>query len=323
MATASEITRFIQLLGDLACRECKRRIDAGLPFILPSVCIAQSALETGYGTAGLMTRANAFFGIKAGGSWTGAVYSASTWEVVNGVEHNITANFRAYNSLEESVADYYEITTGLSRYSDALSYGSNPAAWKTPRETITALWRGGYATDELYVQKIMNTIEPRGMTAYDTKILSATPSAPPGTSAAISVILKRSDFTQGAYRMSDGELTINANNLKAIALKADNMIEAATTTTFTLNGFPSDLSITPIVVTDTSTMITGEEDAVNGMERTIDGGTKFTFHLTKKNGENFILDDLPSAFEIAFINASLPDGSIKTDSPLAYFVEIT
>ena len=170
MATNAEITAFIQLLGRLAVNECNNRIAAGKGFVLPSVCIAQSALETGYGTAGIMTKANAFFGIKAGGSWTGAIYTADTWEVVNGEVHNITANFRAYGSLEESVTDYYDLIGNASRYANALSYGTDKTKWKTARECVTALWAAGYATDELYVQKIMNMIEPRNMTSYDRLI---------------------------------------------------------------------------------------------------------------------------------------------------------
>ena len=170
MATNDEINSFIQLFGKLAVAECNRRISQGKPFILPSVCMAQSALETGWGTAGIMTRANAFFGIKAGGSWTGKVYTADTQEVLNGETVNITANFRAYDSPAESMADYYELTTTASRYSEALSYTASQSIWLTPRETVTALWKGGYATDSLYVEKIMNTLNGRNLDAWDRKI---------------------------------------------------------------------------------------------------------------------------------------------------------
>lgn len=167
MATSTEITAFINLLGGLAVAESNRRIAAGKGFVLPSVCIAQSALETGWGDSGLMTKANAFFGIKAGGSWTGAVYSASTWEVVNGEEYNTVANFRAYGSLEESVADYYDLITDLTRYANAVSNGTDRTKWKSAEATITAIHKGGYATDELYVNKIMNIITANNLTSYD------------------------------------------------------------------------------------------------------------------------------------------------------------
>lgn len=159
---------FFTTLGNLAVAESNRRIANGQKFVLPSVCIAQSALETGYGTAGLMVKANAFFGIKAGGSWKGKVYTADTHEVYDGVEYNTTANFRAYDSLADSVADYYELIITASRYSGGLS--TYPDGIKSANDTITAIWSGGYATDELYVSKVMSIINSNDLTQYDAKV---------------------------------------------------------------------------------------------------------------------------------------------------------
>ena len=182
MATAAEIKTFINRLGALAVAECNRRIAAGKGFVLPSVCIAQSALETGWGTSGLMVKANAFFGIKAGGSWTGEVYRADTWEVANGEAYNTTANFRAYPSVAASVTDYYDLISN-SRYSNALSYGLDSSKWLTPKACITAIWSGGYATDTLYVEKIMNTINARDLTYYDSLIDGVSYTPPEDTSS--------------------------------------------------------------------------------------------------------------------------------------------
>lgn len=171
MATNTEIVEFIALFSRLAIAECNNRIAQGKGFILPSVAMAQSALESDWGQAGLMKRANAFFGVKAGGSWTGKIYVANTWEVAeNGDRYNTVANFRAYDSPAESMHDYYEIMTSLSRYANGVSYGSDKSQWKSAQETITALWSGGYATDDEYVQKIMNTINGRDLTQYDNLI---------------------------------------------------------------------------------------------------------------------------------------------------------
>lgn len=233
MATAAEISNFIELLGGLAVAESNRRIAAGQGFILPSVCIAQSALETGWGTSGLMTRANAFFGIKAGGSWTGSVYSASTWEVANGVEYNTTANFRAYGSLEESVADYYDLITSLSRYANAVSYGSDSTKWLTARETITAIHAGGYATDTLYVQKIMNTIDARGLTDYDALITGAGGAATPQKG----ITRTKSDFTQGLTKFNGTEWTTSVDT-KTISTSDDKLITIENTAKYAFYGFP-------------------------------------------------------------------------------------
>ena len=62
MATKDQVNAFIAKLAAIARKEYLTRDK----WVLPSVCIAQAALETGWGTSGLMTKANAFFGIKAG-----------------------------------------------------------------------------------------------------------------------------------------------------------------------------------------------------------------------------------------------------------------
>jgi len=168
MATSSEIVSFIKTLGNLAVNECNRRIQAGAGFVVPSVCIAQSAHETGWGTSSLMTKANAFFGIKAGGSWTGKVFVADTWEVADGEAYNTVANFRAYDSLADSVADYYNLIVNNSRYAAAVStYPDNVIG---AYDTLYAIWAGGYATDELYVPHVWNLLNGRDLQQWDAKI---------------------------------------------------------------------------------------------------------------------------------------------------------
>lgn len=159
---------FFDTLGNLAVAESNRRIANGSKYVLPSVCIGQSALETGYGGSDLMVKANAFFGIKAGGSWTGKVFTADTKEVVNGVTYNTVANFRAYDSLADSVADYYDLIINASRYANALS--TYPSDIKTPYDTLYAIWSAGYATDELYMEKTYPIIEDNNLAQFDAKV---------------------------------------------------------------------------------------------------------------------------------------------------------
>lgn len=164
MATATQINSFIKTLGALARSEANRRASNGQGFVLPSVCIAQACLETGYGDSGLMTKANAYFGIKAGSSWTGKVYSSYTGEVYGGVNVTTYATFRAYDTPADSVRDYFDLITQSSRYQDAVSTVGNVLS---PYETIYEIWDGGYATDPSYVTKIMNIINSRKLTVYD------------------------------------------------------------------------------------------------------------------------------------------------------------
>ena len=158
MATKTQVNAFIKKLGALVQAEYKKRKNAGKKWVLPSVAIAQAALETGWGTSSLMTKANAYFGIK----WTKGykAYNANTREVYDGVDTTINADFRAYDSVEDSVADYFDLITGLSRYSKAVN--------KTdPKEVITAIKEGGYATDPNYVDSVMSIINQYDLTKYD------------------------------------------------------------------------------------------------------------------------------------------------------------
>lgn len=167
-ATNEQIISFINLMGPLCVNECNRRIQAGQGFIVPSVVMAQSAHETGWGTSPIMEKANAFFGIKAGSSWTGKTFDAETWEVYDGVETTITATFRAYDSLADSVADYYNLTVNNARYAAGVSY--YPDKVKSAYDTLYAIWAGGYATDENYVPNVMNLLNGRDLTQWDAKI---------------------------------------------------------------------------------------------------------------------------------------------------------
>ena len=114
-----------------------------------SVIIAQSVLETGWGQSEIMMKANALFGIKAGSGWKGKVYSSYTNEVYDGVESTEYATFRAYDSIEESIKDYYKLIK--NNYKKALNCN-------TQKESIQAIKNGGYATDPDYVSKIMSII---------------------------------------------------------------------------------------------------------------------------------------------------------------------
>lgn len=114
----------------------------GLPRL---ATMAQSALENGYG---VHTPGNMYFGIKAGSSWTGKKQLLSTTEYLNGKYVTIKDWFRAYNSAEESFADYGEFITKNKRYTTALQYKNDPVKY------IAAIKSAGYATDPNYTTKV-------------------------------------------------------------------------------------------------------------------------------------------------------------------------
>lgn len=160
----SKTQNFIKKIAPIARKEYMARSK----WVLPSVCIAQAALETGWGTSQLMTKANAYFGIKASKSWTGKVYSSQTQECYDGVNYTtITDTFRAYSSVEQSVADYFDLITGLERYSGAVN---NPDAVAS----ITAIKNGGYATSPTYIKKITSIINQYNLTQYDNRCENTT-----------------------------------------------------------------------------------------------------------------------------------------------------
>ena len=152
---SSDKKAFIQEIGRLAALDMRK---SG---VLASLTTAQAILESNWGTSGLTVRANALFGIKSGASWRGKVYSATTKECYDGVNPvEITALFRAYGSLAESVSDHSSLLTCNARYKAVVGERDYKAACR-------AIKAAGYATDPDYAEKLIRVIEEYGLTAYD------------------------------------------------------------------------------------------------------------------------------------------------------------
>jgi len=138
---------FVEKLAPLA-----QRVGSNLG-IDSRVLLSQSALETGWGQKVLQcadgSSSNNFFNIKADDNWTGAVVKVPVIEYQNGVAVREWANFRAYNSPEESFADYARLIANNPRYQQALQCADNPRAY------VKALADAGYATDPRYAQKVL------------------------------------------------------------------------------------------------------------------------------------------------------------------------
>ena len=152
-----EKSEFIPTIAPLVVAENQRR---GNP-LFSSVVIAQAICESGWGQSKIMMKANAIFGIKATTSWKGKVYNTNTQECYDGSTYtNITACFRAYNNLAESISDYFDLITKNERYRRAI-------VAETPLECITAIKNGGYATSPTYINTIMSIINSNNLTKYD------------------------------------------------------------------------------------------------------------------------------------------------------------
>jgi flagellar protein FlgJ len=124
--------------------------------VAPEFLVAQSALESGWGKRIAEDSRGAsshnLFGIKAGGAWTGPVATAKTLEFNNGVARQETANFRKYDSFEDSFNDYVAFLKSNPRYQDAIDNASDPSQFGR------ALQDAGYATDPDYAEKIQSVM---------------------------------------------------------------------------------------------------------------------------------------------------------------------
>jgi len=118
----------------------------GIPAL---AAMAQSAQETGWGSS---APGNMYFGIKAGGSWTGKTQLLWTTEYIGGIKTKVKALFRAYDSAAESFEDYARLITSNSRYKAALQYTADPEQY------IREVAKAGYATDPNYAANIIAVI---------------------------------------------------------------------------------------------------------------------------------------------------------------------
>jgi lysozyme len=77
--------------------------------ILPSLTIAQAILESGWGSSGLAIKARNLFGIKAFSNWRGERITLPTTEWYNDKQQIIDADFRAYDSFNDSIEDHNKL----------------------------------------------------------------------------------------------------------------------------------------------------------------------------------------------------------------------
>lgn len=119
--------------------------EAGLSHTAAQVAAAQAAHESRYGKS---APGNNFFGIKAGKSWTGKTQKLKTWEVVDGKKVSIKAKFRAYTTPAQSFQDWAK--TIARKWPGVLTATTFTDAVKALKAGLP----GGYATDNLYNQKM-------------------------------------------------------------------------------------------------------------------------------------------------------------------------
>lgn len=123
----------------------KVQVEYGVPY---GVCIAQAALETGWGRH---VKGNNYFGIKGQGQ------EFATHEFVNGKRVDIVDSFRAYKSMEDSFLDYGLFLRTNQRYSACFLYTNDPERF------AKELQNAGYATDPEYAEKLIQIMRRWGL----------------------------------------------------------------------------------------------------------------------------------------------------------------
>ena len=145
--------------------------------ILASVSLAQFILESGYGKSELAQNANNIFGMKcslSGNTWSGSAwdgkskYTKKTQEQhTDGSYETITADFRKYPCIEDSIADHSAYLLGAKNGSKLRYDGLKGCT--DYKKAVQIIKDGGYATSLTYVEKLCSIIEKWNLTQYDAK----------------------------------------------------------------------------------------------------------------------------------------------------------
>ena len=175
--------------------------------ILASVSMAQFILESGYGKSELAQNANNCFGMKSslsGNSWAGSawdghsVYTMRTGEQnTDGSYVTVTADFRKYGSIEDSIADHSAYLLGAMNGSKKRYEGL--AGCTDYKKAVQIIKDGGYATSLDYVQNLCRVIEQWNLTQFDVAA-SVTPVTPAATLYRVRKNWSDTASQKGAFR---------------------------------------------------------------------------------------------------------------------------
>lgn len=145
--------------------------------ILASVSLAQFILESGYGKSELAQNANNIFGMKcslSGNTWSGSSWDGKSKYTKKTQEQNadgsmvtITADFRKYLCIEDSIADHSAYLLGAMN-GKKLRYDGLKGCTDY-KKAVKIIKDGGYATSLTYVEKLCSIIEKWKLTDYDEK----------------------------------------------------------------------------------------------------------------------------------------------------------
>jgi len=175
----------VKKIGEL-CKE-----DAAKSGILASVSAAQMILESGYVKTELAQQANNAFGMKcelSGNTWDGSTWDGNSKykkqtkeQKESGEEYTITADFRKYPCLEDSIADHSAYLLGAKKGNNLRYAGIKGET--DYKKAITIIKNGGYATDTNYIKKVCSIIEKWKLYELDGTQQAAVPQEKPQAAA--------------------------------------------------------------------------------------------------------------------------------------------
>lgn len=188
-ATFSAMTeeQAVKKIGEL-CKE-----DAAKSGILASVSAAQMILESGYVKTELAQQANNAFGMKcelSGNAWDGSAWDGNSKykkqtkeQKESGEEYTITADFRKYPCLEDSIADHSAYLLGAKKGNNLRYAGIKGET--DYEKAITIIKNGDYATDTNYIKKVCSIIEKWKLHELDDTQQAAVPQEKPQAAAGV------------------------------------------------------------------------------------------------------------------------------------------
>ena len=145
--------------------------------ILPSLIMGVACHESNFGNSELAEKGNNLFGVK--GTYEGQSVLLPTWEVIDGVRHDIQAAFRKYPSYRESIQDFCNLlVNGVSWNREIYHSVLGVTDWEA---VIDAFSKTPYMTDPAYFGKLRNITDTYKLYEYneeEPKENEAIPAAP-------------------------------------------------------------------------------------------------------------------------------------------------
>ena len=188
---SAKTDNFINVIAPIAVELYNNNAD----WVLPSVMIAQAALESGWDASG----EHSLFGIK------GAGVEAKTSEYINGNYVEVIDSFRIYPDIASACVDYWDLITKNPRYAKVKNNPDYKAAVDGLIHTTDGL---SYATSPTYIEKVISIIEEFNLTRFDVRGEYSVPTATQTSNDNIDIEAYamrtiRGDFGNGAERINN------------------------------------------------------------------------------------------------------------------------